>query len=238
MKIIHNHLITLVLVLMTASCATQQFEPVDPGIYEIELDPSHRYTLHIPESYTAEKPVPLVLALHYGGHGAPFYGKFILTDMVEPALRELGAIIVSPDCPSSDWTQPESEAFVIELIENIQAEHNIDKDKILVTGYSLGGMGTWHLAASHPEQFSVGVVMAGMPPDNVLEIDWQVPLYVIHGRNDEVLPIDPTLGAVAQLQSQGEDIKLIILEGVTHYETYLFVNELKTTIPWITDNWK
>ncbi|MBC8496964.1 MAG: prolyl oligopeptidase family serine peptidase [Anaerolineales bacterium] len=230
--------IPIPLLIMTASCITPQYEPVPPGIYEIELDPSHRYTLSIPEDYSGEKPVPLVVALHYGGHGTPFYGKSILTDMVEPALRELGAVIISPDCPSSDWTQPESEVFVIEILDTIQAKHNIDSDKVLVTGYSLGGMGTWHFAASQPDRFSAGVVMAGMPPGNALEIEWAVPLYVIHGRDDEVLPIDPTLSAVAQLQSQGVDIKLKILEGVTHYETYLFVEQLKDTIPWITDSWK
>ena len=237
MKTILMLINSLLLTLMTASCTSQQFEPVEPGVYPIEIDATHRYTLFIPENYTAEKAVPLVLALHYGGHGAPFYGKFILTDMVEPALRELGAIIVSPDCPASDWTQPESEEYVIDLLEDIQANHNIDDEKVLVTGYSLGGMGTWHFAASHPEIFAAAVVMAGMPPANALEIDWHVPLYVIHGRNDEVLPIDPTLSAVAQLQSQGEHIKLKILEGVTHYETHLFVNELRSTIPWIEENW-
>ena len=238
MKIITAISIPILLLIMTASCTTQHFEPVPPGIYEIELDTSHRYTLSIPTEYSGEKPVPLVLALHYGGHGAPFYGKFILTDMIEPALRELGAIIVSPDCPSSDWTQPESEAFVIELLDAIQTKHNIDSDKILVTGYSLGGMGTWHFVTSTPERFTAAVAMAGMPPDNALEIEWAVPLYVIHGRNDEVLPIDPTLSAVAQLQSQGVDIKLKILEGVTHYETYLFAEQLKNTIPWIRDHWQ
>ncbi|MBC8507908.1 MAG: alpha/beta fold hydrolase [Anaerolineales bacterium] len=235
MKNIQSFFIALLLSIMTASCASQQFEPVDPGVYEIEVDASHRYTISIPENYTGEKSVPLVLALHYGGHGAPFYGKFILTDMVEPALRELGAIIVSPDCPASDWTQPESEEFVLDLLEEIQANHNIDENKILVTGYSMGGMGTWHFAASHPEVFAAGVILAGMPPDNFLEIEWDVPLYVIHGRNDEVLPIDPTLAVVAQLQSQGEEIKLKILEGVTHYETHLFVDELKSTIPWMME---
>ncbi len=229
---------TIILSTMIASCTAQKFEPVTPGVYEIELDSSHRYTLSIPENYTGKTAVPLVLALHYGGHGSPFYGKFMLTDMVEPALRDLDAIIVSPDCPSSDWTQPESEAFVIELLDNIQAKHNIDANRVLVTGYSLGGMGTWHLAASYPERFAAAVVMAGMPPDNALEIEWDVPLYVMHGRDDEVLPIDPTLSAVAQLQSQGVDIKIKILEGVTHYETHLFVEPLKETIPWIREYWE
>ncbi len=221
---------------MTASCSSTQFEPVSPGIYEIELDPSHRYTLSIPEGYTGKESLPLVLALHYGGHGAPFYGRHILTDMVKPALDELNSIIVSPDCPSSDWTQPESEAFVLELLDQLETEYN--ESKVLVTGYSMGGMGTWHLAASHPERFAAAVVMAGLPPDNVAEIEWEVPLFIIHGRNDEVLPIQPTLDAVEELQSLGVELEFQTLEGVTHYQTNLFVAELKATIPWILENFR
>ncbi len=226
------------LLIMTASCATQRYKPRPPGVYEIELDPSHRYTLSIPEGYTGKNALPLVLALHYGGHGSPFYGKFILSNIVEPALRELGAIIVSPDCPSSDWTQPDSESFVVALLDQIQEEYNIDADKVLLTGYSMGGMGAWHFAASYPERFSAAVVMAGMPPENVLEIEWGVPLFVIHGRDDEVLPIEPTISAIEQLHAKGMNIEFEILEGVTHFETYRFVDELRSTIPWIKDKWK
>ena len=102
----------------------------------------------------------------------------------------------------------------------------------------MGGMGTWHLAASHPERFAAAVVMAGLPPDNVAEIEWEVPLFIIHGRNDEVLPIQPTLDAVEELQSLGVELEFQTLEGVTHYQTNLFVAELKATIPWILENFR
>jgi len=53
-----------------------------------------------------EKPV----ALHYGGEVTPFYSKGFMTSLVEPALEDLGAIIVAPDCPSKGWTNAASKA--------------------------------------------------------------------------------------------------------------------------------
>ena len=108
--------------------------------------------------------MPLILALHYGGHGAPYYGKDILTGLVEPALREVEAIIVAPDCTGDDWTDAQSEEDVIALLDHVQGAYNIDPQRILVTGYSMGGIGTWHLAARHQDRFTAALVMAGVPP--------------------------------------------------------------------------
>lgn len=86
------------------STCTPSTEPADSGefppptIRQEVLEPGRLYTLAIPASYTGDESVPLVLALHYGGHGAPYFGRGVLTGLVEPALRELEAIIVAPDC--------------------------------------------------------------------------------------------------------------------------------------------
>jgi predicted peptidase len=66
-----------------------------------------------------------------------------LTSLVEPALRELRAIIVAPDCNGSDWTQSNSEQDVLELLDHVEAAYNIDPNKTLITGYSMGDIGTW-----------------------------------------------------------------------------------------------
>ena len=91
-----------------------------PNIQEQVLQPGdRRYTIAIPASYTGDQPVPLVLALHYGGTVTPYYGKGFLVGLVEPALRDLGAIIIAPDCTADDWTQPESETDVLALLDHV-----------------------------------------------------------------------------------------------------------------------
>ena len=42
--------------------------------------------------------------------------------------------------------------------------HAIDKAKVVVTGYSMGGAGTWHFAEKYPERFSAAIPVAGRPP--------------------------------------------------------------------------
>lgn len=196
-----------------------------------------RYTLAIPTGYSGHQPVPLVLALHYGGHVTPFYGRHMLTDLIEPALRRLGAIIAAPDCTASDWTQPQSEADVLALLDHLQEAFVIDPKKIMMTGYSKGGQGTWYLAARHPERFSAALVMAGWPQPDVVDVEWNVPLYVIHSREDQVVHLEPTETAVKRLQARGVSVELVVLTGITHYETSRFVEPLRAAVPWIERVW-
>jgi hypothetical protein len=77
----------------------------------------YRYTMTLPAGFFGEESVPLVLVLHDGGYGTPYYGKAILVDLVEPALRELGAIFIAPDCPVKDWTRTESVCYILDLLE-------------------------------------------------------------------------------------------------------------------------
>jgi predicted peptidase len=227
------------LLAIVSACATRGNPVAPPDVREQTQQPGERrYTIAIPKSYTGDQPLPLILALHFAGHGTPFYGGLFLTGLVEPALRELQAIIVAPDCTAADWTRPQSEADVLALLDHVQNTYNVDPRRTLITGYSMGGMGTWHLAARHPDRFAAALIMAGAPQPDVLEVQWDIPLYVIHSRQDRVVPLQPTLDAVGQLQAQGVSVELALLDGVDHYDTGRFVAPLQQAIPWIEKAWQ
>ncbi len=203
-----------------------------------ELAPDRLYSLAVPASYTGDDPVPLILALHYGGHGQEYFGMGVLTSLVEPALRELEAIIVAPDCTGQNWTEAQSEEDVLAVLEHVQSTYNIDGRWTLVTGYSMGGVGTWHLAGQHPDRFAAAVVVSGTPPTGTPAENWDVPLYVIHSTDDEVLAIEPTETAVDTLLGRGFPVEFVVLDGVSHYNTSLYTWYLHEAIPWLQDVWQ
>lgn len=198
---------------------------------------NHRCTLALPADYGDDQLLPLILALHYAGHGAPFYGRGVLEGLVEPGLRDLGALIAAPDCPGPDWTDPRSEAGLLALLDHLHDAYPLDPHRTLITGYSMGGHGAWHLAARHPDRFAAALVMAAWPPPAALAEPWRVPLYVIHSRQDEVVPLAQTEHAVRQLQAQGAPLESVVLQGISHYETYRFVAPLRAAVPWIEQAW-
>ena len=209
-----------------------------PGIYEMTLpDVERRYTLVIPDGYTEQSPAPLIVSLHYGGEVTPFYGRGLLDSLIEPVLRDLGAIIVAPDSAAGNWANPVSEQHILELMDFIEAHYNIDANKTLLTGYSMGAGGTWYLTPRHSDRFKAALAMAGRPQADSMAFDWKTPMYLIHSTADEVVPLESTQITVEQLQSQGASIHFVVVDGITHYEIPRYRSHLRAAIPWIQQAW-
>jgi predicted peptidase len=218
-----------------------------------------RYAISVPAGLERSTPVPLILALHYGWQGElpEFYGRGFLEPMVEPAFVGLGAIVLAPDCPDTDWHQPRSERALLALLDEIRSEFAISPDRIVVTGYSLGGMGAWFLAVEHPEIFSAAIPMAAPPmlerPEGRLRSSLDrffeggadaaraaigsMPFYAIHGRLDEVIPLAPVQAAIEDLKARGASIEFVIVEGASHYDMGWYVEPLKQAVDWLKQIW-
>jgi predicted peptidase len=213
-----------------------------PGVHNLTLlrggEPAVRYAISIPANYSPSTPVPLILALHFGvGAGdADRAGRSVMQILIGPALAELGAIIVAPDSVRGDWSSPENEKAVNELLDMVLARYAIDKQKVAVTGYSMGGAGSCHFAEKFPERFSAAVPVAGRPPTSAS--GWRLPVLAIHSRDDQVAPFGPTQARIAELQKAGVNAKLIALTGITHYETNRFRDALQQAVPWLREVWK
>ena len=213
-----------------------------PGLHSLKLSrpdgSAIRYAIFIPAHYSPSSPVPLILALHFGVRGADAAGAGgeVVQILIGPALTELGAIIVAPDSVRGDWSSPENEKAVNTLLDTVLAQYSIDKKKVAVTGFSMGGAGAWHFAEKFPERFSAAIPVAGRPPASAS--GWRLPVLAIHSRDDQVVPFGPTQARIAELQNAGVDAKLITLSGITHYQTYRFKDALREAVPWLREVWK
>ena len=213
-----------------------------PGLHRLVFErpgePTVAYAISIPANYSASKPVPLILALHFGvgGGSADGAGGDVVEILVGPALAELNAIIVAPDSIKGNWSTPENEKAVNELLDMVVGRYAIDKKKIAVTGYSMGGTGSWAFAEKFPQRFSAAIPIASQPPASAT--GWKLPVLAIHSRNDQVAPYGPVEARIAQLQKAGVNAKLILLSGVTHYETDRFQGALQQAVPWLREIWK
>lgn len=206
--------------------------------YRSILEPAGvRYTLSVPEPLIQDEPLPLMLILHWGGYITPYYGQSILAGLFEPALGEMGALMAAPDCPSADWTTPDCEKGVLALLDHLSTLYPVDPDKILIAGYSMGGIGSWHIASRNQDRFSCALPVSARPPVSVLEQDWTIPLYVIHSKQDELFPYAQTQSAVNELKERGTSIKLVLLDGPTHFDTSGYLTALSDSSQWIRSSW-
>ncbi len=237
--------ITIIAFLLPPSAAAQALgdsPAVNPGMHSLSLQradgPAVHYAIFIPRNYSPSTPVPLILALHFGvgGGNASGAGGDVVQILIGPALAELGALIVAPDSVAGDWSSPENEKAANALLDMILARYSIDKKKVVVTGFSMGGTGSWHFAETFPERFSAVIPVAGRPPASAS--GWRLPVLAIHSRDDQVVPFGPTEARIAELQKAGLNARLIQLTGITHYETSRFRDALREAIPWLREVWK
>ncbi len=220
--------------------ASAQEVPTEPGVYQLTADvlgSARNYTLVVPKRSKKKRKQrpPLVLALHYGGPVSPHYSTPFVTQLIQPGLDELGAVIVAPDCPGQGWSDPESEAVALWITDRVAQQLQTDPDRRMVTGFSMGGAGAWHMAARFADQFQVAVPIAGHPGELAPSVD--IPIYAIHGTHDEVMPIGATDSAVSDLNLRGVRATLIAADGVTHYDTSRYVALLQGAVRAIEQQW-
>jgi predicted peptidase len=206
---------------------------------EITVDGrSQTFGLLIPKAPPPESGYPMVVGLHYASPTpglSPYFGLGYAGQIVLPALGELNAILVAPDCPDSTWTSAPSERLVLAVIDLVKKENKIDARRTLVTGFSMGGIGAWHFAEKHPQAFRGAIPIAARPP--APDAKPGMPVYVIHSRSDQSQPFDATERVVRALEQQGAAVTLVALDGVSHADVPSYIEPLSAAIPWIRNVW-
>lgn len=119
---------------------------------------------------TTHKPAPLVLFLH----GARDRGNdlnVLLKSGLPRFVNESSSLpyfFAAPQLPEGQ-TWIEREADVIALLDNLIASQSIDPDRVILSGFSLGSAGAWHIAASNPGRFAGLVAVSGRVPTSLEE---------------------------------------------------------------------
>jgi predicted peptidase len=246
--------------LIAGVAASPDYSELVPRTLRLEDGTEVSYTLALPDDLDPGGATPLVLALHYGWGGGDlpqYFGMTFLTRLFAPALEELEAIIVAPDCPARDWHHPRSQRAIWAILEAVQSEYEIDPKRRLITGFSLGGTGTWYIAAEHPDTFSAAIAIATAPTvasgDSTFRTDYQrlmdggtvlwreslaaTPFFVIHSTDDQLIPFAPIARALDSLAAWGASIEFLAIDGPGHYDIELYIEPLSSAIPWVRRLW-
>ncbi len=191
--------------------------------YRSRVDGSAQpYKLSIPASYDKSKPSPLLIYLHgrgdtdfdtnwvggNGGGGGGGKGNAI-------KLSAFGRF----NC-SYRWA---GEMDVLEAIASVQKRYNIDPNRIVLTGFSMGGAGTWYHGLHYPDMWAglevdAGVIgkrvnMAGLTPAQKA-MSTPYGIMIAHATNLYNLPIVAYAGENdAQLASSTSIREQLVAEG-------------------------
>ena len=213
--------------------------PSTTGIHDLVFDTSvgdsMRYSLYLPTKTPCDGTQVLALVLHYGGQASGFYGHPLLVQLVQPALDTLNAIMVAPVSLGGDWSTIQNELAVLELFAVIEQSYATDCTRRLITGYSMGGAGTWHIVEQHPDYFSAAVAISGFKP--IVAASCKTPIFTLLSRADSIFNPDQLSSLVERLVAAGCNAKANFIDDVDHFTIPAFAPLLTGTIPWLRKIW-
>ncbi|MBX9257577.1 dienelactone hydrolase family protein [Desmonostoc muscorum CCALA 125] len=173
-------------------------------------------------SEDTNKPAPLVLFLHGArdrGTDLNVLLKWGLPRFVNES-SPLPYFFAAPQLPEEQtWVDRESD--VIALLDELIASQPIDPSRVILSGFSLGTAGTWHIGASHPDRFAGLVAVSGRVP-KTLEASQiaalkEIPIQIFQGAKDEKLPIEDTQQIVDTLRGLGGIVDFTVFPEGDHF---------------------
>ncbi|MGQ9631523.1 MAG: prolyl oligopeptidase family serine peptidase [bacterium] len=197
--------------------------------FEMQITKTVRlnYLLFLPKGYgtNPRRRWPLILFLHGAGERGDdleLVKKHGIPKIVEE-WEDFPFIAVSPQCPKESWWTSEVEALNA-LLDEIVKTYAVDTDRVYLTGLSMGGYGTWHLAMRYPERFAAiaPICGGGVYPEKVRVLK-DVPVWAFHGAKDTVVPLERSEEMVNALKACGGDVRFTVYPDAEHdswTETY------------------
>lgn len=188
----------------------QQFEK------EITVKAKLKYLLFLPAGYEPSgKAWPLLLFLHGAGESGDDLAKVKLhgpPKLIENKTRDFPCIVVSPQSPGRGWNAD----ILAGLLDDLAAKYRVDKDRVYLTGLSMGGFGSWSLAAAYPDRFAaIAPICGGGNPADAAKLK-DLPIWVFHGAQDRTVPLASSERMVEALKTLGSAVKFTIYPDAGH----------------------
>ncbi|MEK6260259.1 MAG: prolyl oligopeptidase family serine peptidase [Planctomycetota bacterium] len=116
------------------------------------------YGVIVPQNYDAKTPIRLDVVLHgstrpVGMSELRFVARFDEGDGENASPPDAPFIELHPLGRVENCYRWSGETDVFEAIEDVCRRYNIDRDRIVLRGMSMGASGTWHLGLKHPDRF-------------------------------------------------------------------------------------
>ncbi|NKI31979.1 dienelactone hydrolase family protein [Croceivirga thetidis] len=177
------------------------------------------YYLYYPKDYEVSnhESFGLLLFLHGGGESGQNLEE--LKKNGPPKMMVDGYpfpfLVLAPQNPHKrKWWNVHA---VKQLLDKIIKENNVDPNRIYLTGLSRGGSAAWEMAVQYPETFAALAVVCGMAPTPYADwLDKKMPIWVFHGVEDNVIPVQESDLMVKKLKKLGYSVKYDRYQGIGH----------------------
>lgn len=191
-----------------------------------------QYHLVLPRNWSPEKTYPLIVDLHGAGSPHPLdflAGPGFAHPVPDDVLDPLDAYLLLPWGRGNRAYLQYAEDDVWEAMADVARSFKTDPDRHYLTGFSMGGLGTWHLALRTPDRWAAICIAAGstwLGPTgiglggNLAHDPSGLPVRIWHGESDNAAPASHAYAMQEELRDHGMEPDMVIIPGHGHSYTF------------------
>jgi predicted peptidase len=211
-------------------------QPPERGFVEKTYrDPNgeeHKFVLFVPHSYPGKEPFPVILFLH--GAGEHEKGAKAPVDVgIGQAIKKLDEkefpfFVIFPRARYREgpingpyirtvWSGREPNGQkALGMLDQVEKEYKTDPKRVYLTGLSMGGFGTWALAAEVPDRWAAIVPVCGGGDPKQADRIKHIPCWCFHGNADESVRVQLSREMMQALWAAGAKPGYTEYPGVGH----------------------
>jgi len=204
-----RRIITVVgLALVLSASALRAGEGKDGFITKTYTGPEGegKYVVYVPKSYTGDKAFPLILFLHGSGETGTD-GELQVKVGLAPAIKkktDFPFIAVFPQSQKRSWQAGGPDAKrAMSILAEVEKAYKVDSKRIYLTGLSMGGFGTWSLAAAYPDRWAAIAPICGGGKADTAEKIKHIPCWCFHGDADKAVNVNGSRAMIEALKKAG-----------------------------------
>ncbi len=234
-------------------------DPIDEDLVDLfdarqcqQAGLTFRARLLRPETLVPGVSYPLVLYLHgMGERGEDNRAqlRFLPQWMTQPEARHrYPCFLLAPQCrPDRFWVEtprafdrsaprrppgPQMQA-VINLLDEVLAEQPIDRQRLYLTGLSMGGYGSWDLGTRLADRWAAVAPICGGGDELYADRLVGVPVWAWHGDADDVVPVQKSRSMIEAIRRAGGEPEYTELAGVGHDSWTPAYTRADGVLPWM-----
>ncbi len=177
------------------------------------------YGLYIPPEFR-RRPGPFPLLVFFHGYGERKKDNFFSAGLAEAIRRKIAQgekfdfVAFFPRAPEGRWSADELDV-ALEILDHVVRKHNIDPDRIILTGHSTGAHAVWTAAAQYPEKWAAIVSLCSFDSPDVERVK-KVPCWFFQGDNDHYIPVTKARQDFEAYQEAGGEARFTVIPKGTH----------------------
>ena len=191
-------------------------EGVDQGKFPAYGGQLQPYILTVPPGYDGERPRGLTFSLHSLGGTYTQYGVFS-PNQLRQFGDERGDFVATPLGRGTDgWYTDEAESDFFEVWADVARNFELKSEQVALSGYSMGGYGTYKLGTQYPDLFGRAFTTVGPPAREV----W-------------IPPADPVIISSGGLQPNESSLSNLVLENARSIPFLNWIQRADELVPFV-----